>query len=209
MKEKLRRIWQDIKENAREQVDDELKKHFNAKNLLLLIVSFIAVVYVFISNLFGADEEPAPPPTQQKEETTDANSDNQFTFEDKTKAMKSAEIFIRFYMTYDTTQMNRANTQLEKVTKPSLFAQIKEEDQTLRPSAELKTSQWIKTENSYIQEIDQTGYLWTGTVTTEITDMNGNKQQIKNNVSIVVERSLDNPEDWLVSEVHIYDPNDE
>ena len=179
----------------------------NVKNILLFIISIIAVGYVIFINLFGADEEPAPPPPQSKEEVTDTNSTQQLTFEDKTKAAKSAEIFIRFYMTYDTTQMNRANTQLEKVTKPSLFAQIKEEDQTLRPTAELKTSRWINTENNFIQEVDQTGYLWTGTVTTEITDMNGNKQQIKNNVSIEVERSLDNPKDWLVSEVHIYDPS--
>lgn len=205
---RLRDFWLDIRDSALEQIEYELTEHLNVRNIILFLVNVVVVGYVIITSWLG-DETPVqskPASTPAQQDQAESSSPPTLTFQDKTIAKTAAEVFIRYYMTYDTNQVNRAS-KIEKISMPAIYQRVKEEDETIRPTADLRSSRWVKTENSFIQVSNQDGFLWTGTVLTEITDMKGNKRQEKNNVAISLERSALKPTDWLVSEVTVYDSN--
>lgn len=193
-------VWEEIKEAAGKESREAFRENWNVRNIVFAITAIIVALFVVITNV-TEDEKPTPVVVNQQQETIPIPPSKP-TFEDKTVALTNAELFSRVYFTYDTQSVERVD-KLNKIVSHTLLNEIQEEDNTIRPTTSILTSNWVKTEDNFIQE-NGNSFIWTGNVFYEIKPENGQKYITESGMLLVIERSLVNPSQWLVTKVDVY-----
>ncbi|WP_169818320.1 hypothetical protein [Shimazuella kribbensis] len=187
----------------------EINKNVTKKNILIFLFILIVSLSFFIGGLLGdSDKNPSSssikddPFYQSKKQTT-----VKLSYAKKQElAKKQTERFVKEYFTYDTRKMDRS-TRIQPMVESAFYQEEKEADIHIRPTFEIVTVAFRKMENVYIQPLNE-GFLWTATLFMEVSNGNGQKSIQKNNVSIVLQSSIDDPTKWLVSEVILYAEED-